>query len=206
MDAWALIHAERAALVDDLAGVGDDRWATPSLCSDWSVHQVLGHLAATTTMTPARFVSRFVGAGFNFTRFNARNVARHTRVSPAQTLADLRDHLSDRTSPPGPTDSWIGEIVIHGADIRRPLGIPQRTPTATVLRVADFYTRSDLIVGAKSRIAGLTLRATDADWVHGTGAEVTGPVLSLVLAMTGRRAALAELTGPGVDQLTHRMP
>jgi uncharacterized protein (TIGR03083 family) len=205
-DAWAMIHAERAALADDLTGVGDDRWATPSLCSDWSVHQVLGHLVATTTMNPVRFVSRFARAGFNFTRFNAGNVARHTRVTPTQTLADFRDHLGDRTSAPGPTDTWIGEIVIHGADIRRPLGIPQRTPIPIVLRVADFYTRSDLIVGAKSRVAGLALRATDTDWAHGTGPEVTGAALSLVLAMTGRRAALAELAGAGVDQLTVRMP
>src|SRR6478609_6917458 len=143
---------------------------------------------------------------FNFTRFNARNVADSTRADPADTLADFRAHLTDRTSPPGPKDTWIGEIVIHGADIRRPLGIGHQPPTATVLRVAEFYKGSNLIVGAKDRVSGLTLRATDADWTHGAGPEVTGPVLSLVLAMTGRRAGLEELTGPGVDTLAARMP
>jgi uncharacterized protein (TIGR03083 family) len=156
-------------------------------------------------MTPAQFVTRFAGAGFNFTRFNADNMARNTGATPADTLADFRAHLGDHTSPPGPKDTWIGEIVIHGADIRRPLGIHQRTPIPTVQRVADFYQGSNLIVGAKSRIAGLTLRATDTDWVHGTGPEVTGPLLSLVLAMTGRAAALEDLTGDGVDRLTKRM-
>jgi uncharacterized protein (TIGR03083 family) len=205
-DAWDLIHAERAALADDLTGISAEQWATTALCSDWSVHQTLGHIVATTKMTPARFVRRFAGAGFNFTRFNADNVARNTGATPADTLADFRAHLGDRTSPPGPKDTWIGEIVIHGADIRRPLGIRQETPIPTVLRVADFYQGSNLIVGARSRIAGLTLRATDTDWVHGTGPAVTGPLLSLVLAMTGRAAALEDLTGEGVDLLTKRMP
>ena len=205
-DGWDMIHAERAALAGDLTGITTEQWAIPSLCSDWTVHQVLGHIVATTTMTPARFFARFAGAGFNFTKFNAQNVARSSGPAPADTLAEFRAHLDDRTSPPGPKDTWIGEIVIHSADIRRPLGIEYRPPTATVLRVADFYKGSNLIVGAKNRVAGLTLRATDADWTHGTGPEVTGPLLSLVLAMTGRRAGLEELTGPGVDTLAARMP
>jgi len=82
-----------------------------------------------------------------------------TPGQPRRTpLADFRAHLGDRTSPPGPKDTWIGEIVIHGADIRGPLGIRQQTPIPTVRRVADFYRGSNLIVGAKNRIAGLTLR------------------------------------------------
>ena len=204
-DAWELIHAERGALAEDLSGITAEQWAARSLCSDWTVHQVLGHIVATTTTTPLTFFTRMAAAGFSFTKFNARNVDRHTRATPAETLADFRAHLTDRSSPPGPTDSWIGEIVIHGADIRRPLGIAYQPPTPTVVRVADFYKGSNLIVGAKNRVAGLTLLATDADWTHGTGPEVTGPALSLVLAMTGRRIALEDLGGAGVEVLTSRM-
>ena len=36
-------------------------------------------------------------------------------------------------------------------------------------------------------------------------AEVSGPMLSLVQAMTGRRAALADLAGDGVETLRSRM-
>jgi len=38
---WPTIHAERAALADDLAGLSAEQWATPSLCQGWTVHQVL---------------------------------------------------------------------------------------------------------------------------------------------------------------------
>jgi hypothetical protein len=33
---WPVIHAERAALADDLAALALDRWRTPSLCAGWS--------------------------------------------------------------------------------------------------------------------------------------------------------------------------
>jgi hypothetical protein len=70
--------------------------------------------------------------------------------------------------------------------------------------VADFYKGSNLLIGSKSRIAGLTLRATDADWSHGTGPGVEGPILSLVMAMTGRTAADDDLAGDGVATLRSR--
>jgi len=205
-DAWALIHAERAALADDLDGLTAEQWATGSLCSEWSVHQVLGHIVATAKMTPPKFLAQFAAARFNFTAFNARNVARDTGATPAATMAEFRAHLQDTTSPPGPTESMVGEMVVHGADIRRPVGIDYRAPVSTVVRAAEFYQGSNLIVGGKDRITGLSLRATDADWRHGSGPEVIGPILSLVLAMTGRGAALADLTGDGAPTLATRMP
>ena len=70
--------------------------------------------------------------------------------------------------------------------------------------MADFYKGSNLLIGSKRRISGLTLRATDADWTTGTGPEVSGPILSLVMAMTGRKAADDDLTGEGVATLRSR--
>jgi hypothetical protein len=70
--------------------------------------------------------------------------------------------------------------------------------------VADFFKGSNMLIGAKNRIAGLTLTATDADWSSGSGTEVKGPILSLVLAMTGRSAALDDLSGDGVATMRGR--
>ena len=44
----------------------------------------------------------------------------------------------------------------------------------------------------------------DAEWSHGTGPEVKGPILSLVMAMTGRTAADDDLAGDGVATLRSR--
>ena len=48
------------------------------------------------------------------------------------------------------------------------------------------------------------LRAMDADGTHGSGPEAAGPLVALVMAMTGRTAALDDLTGEGVAPLRGR--
>jgi hypothetical protein len=73
-----------------------------------------------------------------------------------------------------------------------------------VLAVADFYKSSNALIGSKNRIDGVTLIATDADWRTGTGPEATGPAIALVMAMTGRKIPLDDLTGDGVDLLSDR--
>lgn len=45
MEFWPLIHAERAALIDDLEKLDEAQWATRSLCSEWSVREVVAHLS-----------------------------------------------------------------------------------------------------------------------------------------------------------------
>ena len=203
---WDLIHAERRQLIQDLEPLTAEQWRVQSLCPEWNVQQMLAHVVALTKQTPPKFVGKFVASGFQFDKMAAKDVARESSGSPAQTLAELAAHVDDTSAPPGPVDSWIGEIVVHGADIRRPLGIAYSPPVATTRQVADFYKNSNLLIGAKDRIVGVRLVATDTDWSHGTGPEVSGPMLSLVQAMTGRAVALADLTGDGVPTLTAKMP
>jgi uncharacterized protein (TIGR03083 family) len=202
---WPVIHAERKALADDLEPLSEEQWATPSLCGDWTVREVLGHMTATAKMTPGKFFGALAGSGFRFHDMSARNVARETAGTTADGLSEFRSHLTSTTHPPGPVDTWLGETIVHSEDIRRPLGIGHTYPTDAVMRVGDFYKGSNLLLGSKNRITGLTLRATDTDWSVGSGPEVTGPALSLVLAMTGRKAALADLGGEGLDTLRSRM-
>lgn len=45
------------------------------------------------------------------------------------------------------------------------------------------------------------LTAADADVSIGDGPEVSGTALSLLLAVSGRRVALDDLDGPGVEVL-----
>ena len=201
---WPLIHAEREALIADLGTLTDEQWATQSLCDDWTVRDVLGHMIATAKMTPPAFFAALTGAGFRFNEMNAKNVLREATPNPSDGLAEFRRHLKDTTHPPGPVEAMLGEAVIHSADIRRPLGMSREYPEEALTRVADFFKGSNLLIGAKRRIAGLALRATDTGWSTGSGPEVTGPHLSLALAMTGRSAALADLAGEGLATLRSR--
>lgn len=202
--AWPSIHAERRALAQDLADLTSAQWATQSLCADWTVHQVLAHQVATAKMTPRSFLTTFAGAGFSFTTFNNKQVAVQAAGGPTATLAAFRAVETATSSPPGPKDSWLGEALVHSEDIRRPLGLHRDYPLPAVIRAITFYAGSNAIIGGKKRVAGLTLRATDTDFVYGSGPEVSGPAMALLLATTGRTTALDDLTGPGLATLRAR--
>ena len=143
-------------------------------------------------------------SGFAFAKMADAEIAEETKAGPARTLQSFEEVQTSKKHPPGPTDTWLGETIVHSEDIRRALGIQHKYPTDAVVTVAEFYKGSNLLIGSKSRIAGLTMRATDADWSHGTGPEVSGPILSLVMAMTGRKQADDDLAGDGVATLRSR--
>jgi uncharacterized protein (TIGR03083 family) len=203
-DIWPIVHAERRALAADLEGLAPERWQTLSLCTDWSVHDVLAHMVATAKETPPHFLAGLVTSGFSLSRYTAKRIAAERTGGPAATLEALRAVETSTAAPPGPTLSWLGEALVHSEDIRRPLGIAHDYPLASVTAVTDFYAGSNVLIGGKRRVEGLTLRATDTDWSHGSGPLVEGPAVALMLATTGRKAALADLTGPGVETLRTR--
>jgi uncharacterized protein (TIGR03083 family) len=200
-----MIRLERASLADALATLPDDAWDTSSLASEWTVRDVVAHMIATAQMTPPRFAGAMIGSGFNFQSMSAKKIA---GVKAGKSDPDLieayRSLVDSRSAPPGPAPSWLGETIVHGEDVFRSLGHYRAHPVDHVVAVADFYAGSNLLIGAKKRIDGVTLRATDTAWSHGAGPEASGPAIALLMAMTGRKAALDDLRGPGVDVLRSR--
>jgi len=203
-DTFQVVRAERAALAEDLDGLGDEQWRSPSLCGGWTVEDVVAHMTATATITPASFLPKLASSGFSFEKLQARGIAAAKGSSPAETLARFKAQIGSTKHPPGPPQSWLGEVVVHSEDIRRALGIPHEYPESALAELARFYQRSNLIIGGKRRVAGLRLQATDADFSAGSGPEVRGPLLALVLATTGRSVALDELSGEGIATLRAR--
>ncbi|HTZ28905.1 MAG TPA: maleylpyruvate isomerase family mycothiol-dependent enzyme [Streptosporangiaceae bacterium] len=203
-DIWPVIHDERKALAADLQVLDDGQWQAASLCSHWTVRDVTAHMTATAKITPLAFFAKLALSGFSLERLQDKDITVEKGASAADTLARFDAVVNSEKHPPGPLDSWLGEAILHAEDIRRPLAIQHDYPKDAVVRLADFYKGSNLVVGTKRRIEGLTLRATDADWSHGSGPEVSGPIMPLVMAMTGRKAALDNLTGDGVATLRTR--
>jgi len=203
-DLWTVVHAERRALAADLADLTPEQWQTPSLCTGWTVHDVLAHMVATARETPAGFFVGMIGSGFRISRFTEKRIAVEGAGGPAATLAAFRGVETATSAPPGPKLSWLGEVLVHSEDIRRPLGIAHEYPVDSVTDVTDFYAGSNVLIGGKRRVEGLTLQATDTDWSRGSGPVVSGPARALMLATTGRPAALDELSGPGVEILRSR--
>jgi uncharacterized protein (TIGR03083 family) len=204
-DIWPVVHAQRHALAKDLSFVSPEQWETPSRSCAPASGGRCAPRTATAQMTPPAFLAKMAASGFRFERMTAREIERESAGGPAATLDRFRA-VADRSSgPPGPSTSWLGETLVHAEDIRRPLGYEHEYPTGAVTKVIDFYAGSNLLIGGKRRVAGLTLTATDADWSRGDGPVVEGPAMALLMVTAGRPAALAQLAGPGLDTLRARM-
>jgi uncharacterized protein (TIGR03083 family) len=202
---WALIHAEREKVADTIDGLTPEQWSRPSLVAGWSVGTLAGHILAAAEQTPGKFLKQMAASGFRFDRSMDRK-AKTTQLSQSEIVTRLRQRTATTNRPPGPPVAMLGEIVVHGEDLRRPLGLTRSVPAEAVNACLDMYKKTNFPVGGKKRTAGLRLVTTDTGWSRGDGPEVSGPGLSVLLAMTGRAAGLEGLSGDGVAALRQRMP
>lgn len=124
----------------------------------------------------------------------------------AETLERFRRVITSTTSPLGPTTAWLGEVIVHAQDIRRPLRLLRTPPVDIVTPVAGLYARRDFTVAGRSAINGLRLEATDGCFATGSGPLVRGTTLALTMAMAmaGRGVYCDDLAGPGVPTLRAR--
>jgi uncharacterized protein (TIGR03083 family) len=93
------------------------------------------------------------------------------------------------------------DYLVHGQDIAVPLGRSLQMPTGLAIVAADRVWSSPRMFHARKKLAGYRLVADDAPWAAGDGHEITGPIGALLLLLTGRPAALRQLSGPGVTRL-----
>jgi len=202
---WALIHAERSRLADTIEGLSPEQWSTPSLCAGWTVGQLAGHILAGAEQTPGNFMSGMVKSGFRFNTMMKRDVASRVHQGQQEIVDRLRKRTTTTNKPPAPPMAMLGEAVTHGEDLRRPIGLTADVDPEAINACLDMYTKATFPVGGKKRIQGLRLVTTDTGWSWGSGPEVTGPALAVLLSMTGRSAALGDLSGDGADTLRSRL-
>jgi uncharacterized protein (TIGR03083 family) len=206
MDTWQAVDEERSALADDLAALGDGQWDSQSLCSEWKVRHVVGHLIGGADVKTGRFLAGMLKSGMNFNRCMAREGLALGAAPPDEILEQFRMTIGTRRTPPGATpEVMLVDLVCHCGDIRRPTGMSRRVPEATLLTVADTMKNIGFPIRTKKRIAGLRMSATDSDWSAGDGPTVEGQLDSLILVMAGRTTPLEDLSGEGSQILQTRM-
>lgn len=194
---WTAVHEERRALSADLSGVPAEQWAEESLCPGWDVHDVVAHLIDSAKTTRLGFARRLVAARFDFDRDNAVGVSRERRVRPSETLAEFDRILTETKTPPAAPATRLVEAVVHGEDLRRPLGLHREYPIDHVLPALRHQLKTAASMGGgRERAAGFRLVAIDSGVSLGTGPEVSGTALALLLAISGRPVDAAELSGP----------
>lgn len=201
---WALVSEQRRNLANGVTDLPEIAWDTASLCAGWRVRDVVAHVVgnAEGAFTPRRALPGLVAHRFNIDAFLYDDARRRGAASPAELATRLRGSADGAFLPPGrrPVDV-LGDVIIHSQDVFMPVGIDRHARPVAVLAVLSGVPRG---VRADRRAAGLRLRAADLDWAWGQGEDVTGTGEALLMALAGRSAFAARLSGPGAATLAAR--
>jgi uncharacterized protein (TIGR03083 family) len=200
-DVWRGIDEQRSHLVDLLEELSDEEWQRPSLCAGWSVRQAAAHVALQNTSWSAmpRSVVEVIKAGGMNGGIHAV-ACRHAQWPTERIVAEIRERIG--VWRPLPTLSYREaaiDYLVHLQDIAIPLGRDVAMPVDVATVAAERVWRSPRMFHARRRFTGHRLVATDVEWSAGHGREVAGPISAILLLLTGRRAGLDRLTGPGTD-------
>jgi uncharacterized protein (TIGR03083 family) len=206
VDTTEMIAAERRNLADTLSGFDTKQWTSASLCRGWTVHDVAAHVLMPLVTSLPRIMLAMAGSGFNFDRANVKLTAAVAHRSNDQIVLGLRKHAEHRFKPPRMGfEAPLTDVIVHGQDIRRPLGIQHAFEPEHLQRSLTFVAGKPQGFVPKGLTDGIRFEATDLDWSAGDGAVARGPGEAILLVMTGRRVAVADIDGPGVDSLRGRL-
>jgi uncharacterized protein (TIGR03083 family) len=143
-----------------------------------------------------------IRAGGSFDRMIRDTAIRQARLPVSEYPRRLRTMVGSRRTAPFLTHIQpLIDVLCHAQDIARPIGRPYPMPVDAAVVAADHIWRSSFPFRAQRRLRGVELVATDAPWRAGAGRRVEGPMSALLLLVSGRPAALADLAGPGAATL-----
>ncbi|MFC3451497.1 maleylpyruvate isomerase family mycothiol-dependent enzyme [Amycolatopsis speibonae] len=200
-----LVRDERTDFAAFLRTLTPGQWDERTLCPEWTVRDLVVHVVDYDALRFRDLLTQAVRGGLRLDRMNALGVAREPERTPDELIARIEDNLDPR----GLTAVFGGRVglldsLVHQQDIRRPLGLPRDIPPER-LRHALAFARHAKVIKADKRARELRLVATDIDWSAGSGPELLGPGEAILMAIAGRGAALAELSGPGAAILASRV-
>jgi uncharacterized protein (TIGR03083 family) len=164
---------------------------------------VAAHLALQNTTWPAmpRVVLDVIRHGGMNAAIHAM-ACRHAEQPVEFIIGEIRDRIGVRRPLPGVTFRETAiDYLVHGQDIAVPLSRDLPMPPDLSVLAADRVWSSPRMFHARKKLAGYRLVADDISWTAGQGHEVSGPIGALLLLLTGRPAALPQLSGPGAAYL-----
>lgn len=200
LDTLGEVRRLRLEFADEIAGLPPDRWDIPSWCAGWRVRDVLGHLVSMRETTSRSMIWQVMRNGLQPDRAVDR-MARALGSQPVPELVDRLRRAADRRFIGLPSELALGDLLVHSADALRPAGIMPDPPLADVIVVLDTYKKWGRRTFHAVPHRGLSLAATDASWRSGSGPEVRGRAIDLLLLVANRRQVVERLEGPGLGLL-----
>ncbi len=209
MSAADVLRAHDLRFLDTVADLTATDWARPSLCSEWSNHEVLAHLVIGRSASVRDIATGMIRAR-SFDRENTRTAKTLAAdQAPEELLNEYRRFI---IQPSGvgkvfPRGLLLGDHAVHELDILFALDHTSSIPAEILVKVLKTQVGlPNPFVPAYFTARGLRLRATDADWNHGTsGPVVEGTAAVLASVLAGRPKMLTYLGGDGVGVLAQRL-
>lgn len=168
---FALTAVERRRAADMFAGLSDEQWAAASLCAEWTVRDVAGHLIGPFCVSVPRFMLGSLVSG-GPSRYSVKRSRQLGRRPAGEIVAILREHAGQRFVPPGTGAlAPLTDLAVHTRDVARPLGLDTTASPAAWRGALGFLTSPRARRGfvPRGRTDGLRFRATDQDWAYGQG-------------------------------------
>lgn len=205
LDVWARVRALRLAFADQVDALGDDEIHAASWCEGWRVREVLGHLVHLAEATQASMARDVVHGGVLPDRALDRCARRLAERPPVELTSRLRAAADGRFHVLGsPSVVALGEVLVHGNDALRPLDRALDGEPADAGAVLDVYVRIGRLAFHRRQARGVRLAADDLAWAAGSGPEVRGRAVDLLLLLANRPQVVPALRGPGTAGLGGR--
>jgi uncharacterized protein (TIGR03083 family) len=204
---YDMIVAERRHMADLFDGLTEEQLSQQSLCDAWTMHEVAAHLATYLRFGQLKILACMLAYAGNFAPGNQKLAQWYARRSTAELVQLLRRNAGSKTTPPrSGYDPILADLVLHDLDVRIPLGIAREIPEdrlAVTFHLLATVPSPGYAVG--TRLHRLRFETTDTGWKTGAGPVVRGPAQAVVMAMSGRTAAWADLAGDGAEMLRNRI-
>ncbi len=204
---WQHIHAERAALAENLAALAPTQWHSDSLCAGWTVKDVAAHVISNPQLGGRELTALFArNLGRSYNAMIYREVKRlGERQSAAQILADFETYADSRRKVATTTVvEPLVDALVHHQDIVRPLGLRHEMAPEAAAVAADRCRALAFLMGARRVVKGVRMVATDVDWTRGSGPTLEGPMQELLMVCAGRARVATDLAGDGLELVASR--
>lgn len=205
-----MLWDESSDIAAALGELQDAEFDAMSLCEGWRVRDVVSHMVVGHTAPMSKILVEVAKNGFSVPKGSFEISREYGSAHSAAEIRDAwsavaRDHTRKGITKVISEKEGMVDHLIHHQDIRRPLGRPRTIPAERLTAALDALPTIGGFLKSKQRMKGLSWRATDVDWTFGEGPEVSGPAEALILAASGRPAALPELSGDGQAELASRL-
>lgn len=209
---WQAVCKQRIELADFLGTLSDEEWDSPTLCDGWLVRDVAAHIVLASRYTLRDSLPKLIRHGLRLNKFMFIAAQELGRES-ADTLISMLRADSDKRVTPFLTKpvGVLADMLVHEQDIRLAIYKERQLDRAALSYVLNAFSEggfgiSEYLVGVHRITKKLRFIATDIPWKKGDSELIVeGKAQDLLVALSGRSAAIASLRGNGVDILSQRI-